>query len=81
MAIRIDMFVIPEPDPDTRLVFVSEGIRDRPYFSHGPQVAGEIDLVCGGCGHVLIEGAPSVQNFVNMVLKCPQCGEFNETRA
>ena len=46
----------------------------------GPYFRGEgaDRLVCGRCGHVLVEGM--VVAFLTLYLCCPQCGTYNVHR-
>jgi len=72
---RLRMMVIPEPEPNTRAVLI--------YTGEGTVVMqgeGNVTMECGNCSAPLIEGVPT-GNIQNIVLKCPQCGAFNETLA
>ncbi len=70
---RVSLAVIPEPEPDTRSVLV--------YTGEGTVVMrgdGNLTIECGNCKAPLVVGLNTSQ-LQNLVLKCPQCGEFNET--
>lgn len=72
---RIQLMVIPEPEPNTRSVFI--------YTGEGTVVMrGDANVVmeCGNCGVPLIDGVP-VGNLRSIVFRCPNCGAFNETLA
>ena len=72
---RIRLMVIPEPEPNTRSVLIYTG--DGTVMIQG---AGNITMECGQCGVPLIQGV-NVSQVQSMVLKCPNCGAFNETLA
>lgn len=69
---KIPLKVIPVPIAGTRTVFVIQGL--FPAFKG----EGETDLVCGHCGHVLVEGIGSDVVIKNIVVKCPKCENYNE---
>jgi hypothetical protein len=71
---RIPLKVIPEPDPGSRSVFIQNG-KESIVFS-GRET--EISLDCGQCGASLVVGLKQDQ-IRNIVLKCNQCGAFNDT--
>jgi len=68
--------VIREPDPGTRSVF--QHIGDGTILFQGK--SGLTAYVCGKCGEPLIVGVP-LEQLVNLVLGCSNCGAFNETQA
>lgn len=72
------LFVIPEPEPDTRSVVTRgpEGKPLTPFFSS----KGDVHLLCGECGLTLVEGAMQAAQFSNIVFHCPRCRTYNETR-
>lgn len=76
--------VIDEPSDDERSILT----RHDPKAPPGTPVlqaplfvaAGEIDLVCGACEHVLVQGAEGAKNqFRNLVFQCLACGKYNDT--
>lgn len=72
---HIKLMVIPEPDPDTRTIFV--------YTGEGTVVmrgTGNVVMECGNCGVPLVDGIP-VSQIRSIVFKCPNCGQFNDTLA
>ena len=71
---EIMLNVIPEPDPDTRSVFIREG--EGTIVFTGYQVG--LALLCGRCKSHLIVGIPK-ENIQNIVIRCNNCGAFNET--
>lgn len=64
--------IIPEPEPNTRRVFMLQGL--FPAF----RGQGNVDLVCGKCGQILVEGAGSGLTISDVVIRCPKCRAFNE---
>jgi DNA-directed RNA polymerase subunit RPC12/RpoP len=63
--------IVPEPEKGTKTVYAS---RTLPVIkSRG----GKTTYLCGNCGakigETIIEG-----KFKNVVLKCPNCSQFNE---
>jgi hypothetical protein len=66
--------VISEPDPGTRAVF--EMIGDDPLLMRGTD--GPIALTCGACHTALVIGVETVR-LKNIVIRCANCGSFNET--
>lgn len=66
--------VIPEPENGTRSVLVRPpGGELTPFIrSDGPA-----NLLCGNCSLTLVKGVDAGQ-ITNLVLKCPQCGSFND---
>lgn len=69
----ITLEVIPEPDPDTRTVFIYQG--EGTVAITGYEVG--LALLCGGCKSQLVIGVPKV-NIHNIVIRCNGCGAYNE---
>jgi len=69
----IKLKVIPEPDPNTRAVFIYDGEGTIMFQGYVTGVA----LVCGNCSSPLVAGMNQEQ-IKNIVLKCKNCGKFNE---
>lgn len=65
--------VIPEPDPDTRAVFIYDG--EGTVVFRGCEVG--LALICGSCEAHLVEGI-SRESISNIVIRCKKCGSFNE---
>lgn len=70
---RIQLAVIPEPDPDTRTVFEKTG--EGTVLFQGFDT--ELGLVCGTCAAVLAAGLQREQ-LRAIVLRCKNCGSYNE---
>lgn len=71
---RVSLRVIPEPDPQTRAVFIRSG--DGTVIFQGQETQTSQD--CGACGSPLIVGLRSGQ-VQGVVLRCNNCGAFNDT--
>ena len=72
---RKKLKVVTEPPEGTRAVIrVPEG---APVTGMGGP--NSTDHVCGDCGYVLIEGQSRDQQIIDVVIKCPGCGAFNDT--
>jgi len=69
----IRLKVIPEPDPDTRAVFIYEG--DGTVVMSGYETG--LSMNCGQCNSPLIRGLNRTQ-ISGIVLRCKACGAFNE---
>jgi len=66
--------IIPEPQENTRTVYASNP--DVLPVIKGE--TGDIDLACGNCGVILVSKITTIQQIENIVIKCPQCDEFND---
>jgi phage FluMu protein Com len=64
--------VIPEPEPNTRAV-----LAPAPRVSPAIKGTGNIDLLCGKCREILVEGIVEGQ-IQNIVIRCPKCESYNE---
>jgi len=70
--VQIGLSVIPEPKPNTRTVLIPKG--DFPVL----RGEGNLDLICGKCGQILVESAGRGIWLKNFVIQCPKCKSFNE---
>lgn len=70
---EIRLKLIPEPDPNTRSVFIYDG--EGSVAFRGTDIG--LALCCGQCGSHLTEGIRR-ENIRNVVLKCNKCGKYNE---
>jgi hypothetical protein len=77
---RVRLAVIPEPDPKIRSILApGEGFpKDTPIMTGDKASPASLVMECGGCGRALLVGIKTSQ-VQNLVLKCPDCGAFNET--
>jgi len=66
--------LIPEPDPNTRAVFIYSGEGTIVFTGYEVGLA----LACGGCKSHLVVGIPR-ENMKNIVIRCKNCGFYNET--
>ena len=59
---------------------------ERPVlgFTHYPELkpfstgTGEVNLLCGRCGFVLVAGTTTDSEVPPMLIRCPSCGERND---
>lgn len=72
---RIRLVVIPEPEPDTRVVLILDG--EGTVVMSGP--GGPTTMECGNCGAPLATDIELTLFVGSFVLKCNRCGLFNET--
>jgi len=70
----IQLCVIPEPDPNTRTVFIYSG--EGTVVMRGVETG--LSMNCGKCSAPLVQGIPR-NRILGVVLKCKGCGAFNET--
>jgi hypothetical protein len=71
----IQMTVISEPEHGTATVLI-HGKKGNFVFIKGE---GGDNYLCGACKNILCEKVSRGQ-IVNIVLKCPNCGNFNVLR-
>jgi hypothetical protein len=69
---KIVLKVIPEPAPETKTVLVP-----KPNVLPVIKGVGNIDLLCGSCNEILVEGISEGQ-IRNIVIRCPKCEAYNE---
>jgi len=70
---HVRLAVIPEPDPNSRAVFLREG--DGTVVFQGYETGVSQD--CGECGACLIAGVP-IGAITGIVVRCNACRSFNE---
>lgn len=70
MKRKVKLKIIPKPEPNTRTVFVTTVL---PVIKG----VGNVDLICGNCKAVLIDGINKGQ-ISNIVIQCPICKFYNE---
>jgi len=70
---ELKLKVIPEPDPNTRSVFIYNGEGSTAF--RGVEVG--LALTCGKCNSYLVVGIPR-ESIKDIVIKCNGCGAFNE---
>jgi hypothetical protein len=72
----VRMKVIPEPARGKRSVLEASSLDPSYRFFHG---GNDVDLLCGQCGRELVTGLQSATHLQSVVLKCPDCGAFNDS--
>jgi hypothetical protein len=73
VATKVAMRTIPEPARGTRAVFSGRGAGTIAF--HGEEEA--LSFLCGKCSSTLAKNVKGGQ-LNNLVLKCNQCGTYNE---
>jgi hypothetical protein len=71
----VHLVEIPEPEPNTRSVLV--------YTGEGTVIikgTGNVTMLCGRCQSPLAEGV-EMYGLQNLVLRCKNCGAYNDTLA
>jgi hypothetical protein len=71
---QVRLRVIPEPDPDTRVIFHHDGPSTVALTGTNQSAP---DLCCGACGAPLIRGIVEL-SVVGVVFRCYGCGAFSE---
>ena len=67
--------IVPKPDLQTQAVIDYSGEGTIAINSKG-----DLNLLCGQCESVLVQGVGnSVEDVGNVVIKCNKCGAFNDT--
>ena len=64
--------IIPEPQPQTRAILEPKVGEVLPVIKGN----GNLNLLCGNCGAILIEGIDKGQ-IRNIVIHCPICRFYN----
>lgn len=41
---------------------------------------GDLNLLCGKCGEILVEGIMEGEQIMNVVIRCPVCRSYNEIK-
>ena len=71
---QIRLKVIPEPDPDERVVLSRPSGAGTLLFT-GSDLSAP-DICCGKCGAAIIRAMR--RTYVNFVFQCRDCGAFND---
>lgn len=71
---QVRLRLIPEPDPERRVIFHHDGPGTIAVSGTHPSAP---DLCCGACGAPLIRGI-STLSVVGVVFRCYGCGAFSE---
>ena len=67
--------VVDRQEIGERAVIGFTGYPQLRPFSTG---SGELDLLCGGCGFVLVAGSAGPAAQPVMLIRCPACGGYND---
>ena len=65
--------IIPEPQPNTRTILAP---RQAPVIKGKGK--GDDCILCGKCGITLVSDLDATTVIKNIVIKCPDCGTFND---
>ena len=74
------------PRITSKLAIVEPAAETTILTSNGAPVVrgkGDMDLICGGCNHVLVQGETATEvalqyKVLQLVIKCSQCGRYNQ---
>ena len=69
----VKLRIIPKPKPKTRAVLEPKVGEVLPVIKG----QGSLNLLCGNCGAVLVEGIKGGQ-IRNIVIHCPICRHYND---
>lgn len=67
---KIKLSTVAKPHEGSRTVIES---KVSPAF----RGKGDVDYICGGCGTLIAEKVRRGQ-IRNIVVRCPECGQYNE---
>lgn len=68
--------VVENPDPQTQTVIQFEPPKLAPFMTDG----GDVNLLCGNCGFMIAEKLASASQIQAVVISCPRCKAYNNTR-
>lgn len=66
--------VISKPKPDSVSVLLPKKGETLPLIKFD----GDLNLLCGNCNEVLVEGIIEEGQIKNVVIRCPVCRSYNE---
>lgn len=72
---NIVLSVVGSQETGGRPVLVFACFPELCPFSTGD---GDENLVCGGCGFVLVAGSTGMAQRPAMLIRCPSCGDVND---
>lgn len=71
--------IVDEASTEGRSVLIKSG-EPGPFFVRQGPARGDINLICGNCDFILVEGLQAADSLQNLILKCPECGACNDTQ-
>ena len=66
--------IIPEPKIDSVTLLLPKKGETLPLIKFD----GDLNLLCGNCNEILVEGIIEEDQIKNVVIRCPICRSFNE---
>ena len=66
--------VISKPNPDSVTLLLPKKGETLPLIKFN----GDLDLLCGNCKEILVEGIIEEDQIKNVVIRCPTCRSYNE---
>ena len=66
--------VIPKPKIDSVTLLLPKQGETLPLIKFD----GDLNLLCGNCNEILVEGIIEEDQIKNVVIRCPICRSFNE---
>jgi predicted RNA-binding Zn-ribbon protein involved in translation (DUF1610 family) len=76
MPMRIVLQVVDRPSADDDVRMFTAPQREGAFI----QGHGDVNSVCGSCGHVLLRGIRGLHYIPGVLFVCPACGACNSTR-
>jgi phage FluMu protein Com len=68
--------VIPKPKVDSITLLLPKKGETLPLIKFD----GDLNLLCGKCGEILVEGITEDGQIMNVVIRCPACRSYNEIK-
>ena len=66
--------VIPKPKADSVTLLLPKKGETLPLIKFD----GDLNLLCGECSEILVEGIMEGEQIMNVVVRCPVCRSYNE---
>ena len=68
--------IIPEPEADSVTLLLPKRGETLPLIKFD----GDLNLLCGKCSEILVEGITEGEQIMNVVVRCPFCRSYNEIK-
>ncbi len=69
------MKLVPKPGPDATVI----APKKAPAFVGTDEGEGKFNFVCGHCEEMLAKKLLGKRVLMNLIIKCPNCGQYNST--
>ena len=66
--------IIPKPKADSVTLLLPKKGETLPLIKFD----GDLNLLCGKCSEILVEGLIEGEQIMNVVVRCPVCRSYNE---